>query len=530
MPQPHDRSRRPALRARRPARSTRRRSRPHGRYTTDSAAAAHPVAESRRRPRTRRRWPRVPDSPVLEAIGPQLTADDAQPDRVPPGHRGLAADPPHLRPGGPGRPDPRQRRAVHRASRSPVATSRRSSPPRPAGPVRGGAGAGGRRLSGAARWDAPTCSGPTSPPGSRCRSPGRVGPVRSVPTPRGAEACRPSWPAAARPRRPRADQAHDATPARWRRPRHPGPGSPGSRSCLAASSWRCSRRGRSLTPILVGRRRRRIADPSIATVTAWTAVADELVDRTTPASVATHTPTEVVRPVSRASSRSASPASWADWPPSWTVPATAARRRSDDDADAGMGVRRRRRGPTRPSLVGTVRPAGAPPAAGWRRLRSTVGVDRRAEPWHAELPDTALISSSDAPGDIPDVSIEARIGDGATGTVYRGVHVPSGRAVAVKVFRYGPADPGFDDNRFDWEVRIAREVSGLPNLPEVLAAGITPTSGRPYLVSTLYDGRDAPRPGAPGRPDDHRRGHRASAPTSPPPSSPCTSSASSTPT
>ena len=69
----------------------------------------------------------------------------------------------------------------------------------------------------------------------------------------------------------------------------------------------------------------------------------------------------------------------------------------------------------------------------------------------------------------------------------------------MKVFRYGPNDPGFDGNRFDWEVRIAREVSGLPNLPVVLAAGITPTSGRPYLVSTLYDEGHAVGPRAPGR-------------------------------
>ena len=35
-------------------------------------------------------------------------------------------------------------------------------------------------------------------------------------------------------------------------------------------------------------------------------------------------------------------------------------------------------------------------------------------------PTPRLISSSEAPDDIPDVSIEARIGDGATGTVYAG--------------------------------------------------------------------------------------------------------------
>ena len=129
----------------------------------------------------------------------------------------------------------------------------------------------------------------------------------------------------------------------------------------------------------------------------------------------------------------------------------------------------------------------AHPVRTWRRLRWTAGRTYRSEPWQTELPATAMISSADAPDDIPEVSIDARIGDGSTGTVYRGVHLPTGERVAIKVFRYGPADPGFDEHRFEWEVRIAREVSGLSNLPRVVAAGITPESGRPFLVSTLYE-------------------------------------------
>ena len=77
-----------------------------------------------------------------------------------------------------------------------------------------------------------------------------------------------------------------------------------------------------------------------------------------------------------------------------------------------------------------------------RRLASTIGVPRHAGRWRAELPDTAVISSAEAPGDIPEVGIDARIGDGSTGTVYRGVFGPTGESVAVKVFRYGPNDPG----------------------------------------------------------------------------------------
>jgi len=46
---------------------------------------------------------------------------------------------------------------------------------------------------------------------------------------------------------------------------------------------------------------------------------------------------------------------------------------------------------------------------------------------------------------------------------------------------------GFDPQRFDWEVRIAQQVSGMAHLPVVHGTGITPTTNRPYLVSGLYD-------------------------------------------
>ena len=44
----------------------------------------------------------------------------------------------------------------------------------------------------------------------------------------------------------------------------------------------------------------------------------------------------------------------------------------------------------------------------------------------------------------------------------------------------------FDHQRFDWEARVAQLVSGRPNLPEVLASGLT-ENGQPYLVSKLYE-------------------------------------------
>ena len=240
-----------------------------------------------------------------------------------------------------------------------------------------------------------------------------------------------------------------------------------------------------LTPLLVGRRRRRIADPTAAVLAAWTTATDALAVHDTGVGPQ-HTPTEVVRlgagelPVSV-------PGLLAGLAPIVDRARYSGESASEEDAALAWAyvdaVEDRLGHPWTKRLEPLLHPARQR-----ARLRSTRGLTRRTQPWHAELPDTALISSSDAPDDIPDVSIEARIGDGATGTVYRGVHVPSGRQVAVKVFRYGPKDPGFDETRFDWEVRIAREVSGLPHLPEVLAAAITPVSGRPYLVSTLYEG------------------------------------------
>jgi serine/threonine protein kinase len=122
------------------------------------------------------------------------------------------------------------------------------------------------------------------------------------------------------------------------------------------------------------------------------------------------------------------------------------------------------------------------------RLRSTRGLARRREAWRGTLPDTSLLTAGSAPDDIPNVTVAARIGEGSTGTVFRGVLDDTREPVAVKVFRYGPGDAGFDGHRFDWEVRIAKTVSGLPHLPVVHDAGITPATQRPYLVSSLYEG------------------------------------------
>jgi len=238
-----------------------------------------------------------------------------------------------------------------------------------------------------------------------------------------------------------------------------------------------------LLPLMVRSRRQKTADPADAVLAAWSTVCDELTDRNV-GLASNLTPGEVVS-VCSASMPISVPglvsgiAPMVDRVRYSGVPGT------PEDAGAAWG-HVEALDERLPSTWSTRLTALRHPIRQIRRLASTVGVARQAGRWRAELPDTAVISSAEAPSDIPDVGIDARIGDGSTGTVYRGVFVPTGEAVAVKVFRYGPNDPGFDGNRFDWEVRIAREVSGLPNLPVIFDAGITPTSGRPYMVSSLY--------------------------------------------
>jgi hypothetical protein len=237
-------------------------------------------------------------------------------------------------------------------------------------------------------------------------------------------------------------------------------------------------------PGWVLRRRRRIADPTAAVHAAWESVCDALVDRGV-ALTGSHTPAEVGRV---GADRLPVGVPWLIAGLGPLVDRARYSGRSAADEDAGLAwaytdaILERL-----PTSRTTKLAAARDPRRPFKRLMALRGVERRAEPWTADLPDTAVLAIGEAPTDIDDIEVEARIGDGSTGTVYRAAHRPTGATVAVKVFRYGPGDPGFDQQRFDWEVRIAQSISGLPHLPEVVGAGITPVSKRPYLVSTLYE-------------------------------------------
>ena len=127
----------------------------------------------------------------------------------------------------------------------------------------------------------------------------------------------------------------------------------------------------------------------------------------------------------------------------------------------------------------------AHPLATVRRARTARSVPTGRHRWGATV-EALAPGPTGPPADIPDVDVFDVLGEGSTGTVYRGVHRTTGREVAVKVFRLGPGDAGFDQARFDWECAIAGEVSGRPHFPDVVTVGISADAGRPYLVSTLY--------------------------------------------
>ncbi|HVM09136.1 MAG TPA: transglutaminaseTgpA domain-containing protein [Acidimicrobiales bacterium] len=244
-----------------------------------------------------------------------------------------------------------------------------------------------------------------------------------------------------------------------------------------------------VVPRLILRRRRRAADPSVAVHAAWATATDALIDHGIDVD-SQHTPLEVARisagrvpvvvprlleglaPVVDRTRYSGEPASPQEAALAWGY------------VDAILD-----RLPTtrRIALARAMAPLRQPRLV-VARLRTVVGLATGKTRWTAALPETALVATGSAPDDVPSVTIASRIGEGSTGSVFRGVLAPDNTPVAVKVFRYGPRDAGFDEHRFEWEVRIARQVSGLPHLPVVHDAGITPVTNRPYIVTSLYDG------------------------------------------
>ena len=84
--------------------------------------------------------------------------------------------------------------------------------------------------------------------------------------------------------------------------------------------------------------------------------------------------------------------------------------------------------------------------------------------------------------------LDAVLGSGAMGTVYRGVHLSVGRPIALKVLSADLAASSTFRTRFRAEARAA-SAAGHPNIIEVFDAGELP-DGRPYLVMEQLSGRD----------------------------------------
>jgi eukaryotic-like serine/threonine-protein kinase len=87
---------------------------------------------------------------------------------------------------------------------------------------------------------------------------------------------------------------------------------------------------------------------------------------------------------------------------------------------------------------------------------------------------------------LDDYTIEAMLGRGASGTVYR-ARDPGGRAVALKVLHAELVPSGEHGHRFEREARALRLLRH-PNVVTVDRVGTTP-SGQPYLVMELLAGR-----------------------------------------
>jgi serine/threonine-protein kinase len=88
---------------------------------------------------------------------------------------------------------------------------------------------------------------------------------------------------------------------------------------------------------------------------------------------------------------------------------------------------------------------------------------------------------------VGDYTIEAPLGEGAMGVVYRGSG-PDGRRVAIKVLGASAASQPDALARFRREARVTSEL-GHPHIVAALDAGET-AAGEPYLVMELLEGED----------------------------------------
>lgn len=230
-------------------------------------------------------------------------------------------------------------------------------------------------------------------------------------------------------------------------------------------------------------RRARVADPALASRLAWRTLLERLHDNgiavgahLTATEITRATAGEVAPAVSRLIGELAAVADRARFDPDGVA---------DDDADLAWALTAEvlRRLPLRTGA--TLDPLRHPRRAR-RRRQFARGERQRSRRWGAAIPPEVFVTSDPLTPRIEGYVIDSQIGTGSTSTVYRATQQQSGRSVAIKVFAVDLTERRFDQQRFDWESRVALLVSGRPNLPEVLECG-TAANGQPFLVTKLYE-------------------------------------------
>ncbi len=88
-----------------------------------------------------------------------------------------------------------------------------------------------------------------------------------------------------------------------------------------------------------------------------------------------------------------------------------------------------------------------------------------------------------------DFRIERALGSGGMGAVYVATQLSTGKSRALKIMRPELVEDPGQRGRFEQEARIGARIAS-DHVVDVIAAGIDPTSGAPWLAMELLDGED----------------------------------------
>ena len=236
-------------------------------------------------------------------------------------------------------------------------------------------------------------------------------------------------------------------------------------------------------PAMTDRRRRHALAPDAAVLAAWTSVTDRFADANvvlgshwTPRETIQHTNGIVPFDVTRMASEL--------WP-LVDLARFGGDLATEDHAGRAWALRDEivRISPNR---VGRAVKTLTHPVRTVRRFREARSIERGAVRWSGTLPAEVLATTKADAIRIEGLELVSLLGSGSTSDVYRGHRADDDHPVAVKVFKYAVTDSGYTQQRFEWEARVAKLISGLDNLPEVYDSGVT-ASGLPYMTMKLYE-------------------------------------------